>query len=193
MIAADIYKTWIATLSPEDRELALAAGLDKPPPDHLEGSISHADYSVRDADGLETVLVNGSKRPRVDEATRTGDDDVAVVGDAAEALRSLLQWVVGNHCAEAIGARPSVVALRVFAIGRALQLNNFAAVPLATYARAANVTRAAVSKCVCQFADHFANARLVPYVRPGVRATMRAATREAWRRRRGALKKKQGR
>jgi hypothetical protein len=182
-ITAGSYQRWVESLPPDQQDIARAAGLDRPPDDGIEHQSGCV--PILDHDGLDQILVNGSHRPRVDEASHDPDPPPPViVSDLAEAIRDLVSWLVGRVPATTMLAKPGAASLRLFALARSLQIGGADVVTLADAARVAGCSRAAISKVSLSLCDWLENRHLMPHARHERRAAMRAATSKAWRRRR---------
>ena len=189
-----LYADWIQTLSPQDRAVAMAAGLDQPPSDdhskHARGG-----SELRDYDGLPLFLKNGSVHPLQHEATRdfsiNDDSDegegesVAIVSDLAAAMRRVMEFIVRGMGPEQIFERPVTISQRVFAVCRAIQIGGCEQPTLAAVATVAGVTRSSLSKCCVELRDAVGNEHVHFAGREAARATMRQVTSDAWKRRRG--------
>jgi hypothetical protein len=176
-------QAWIATLDDDQRQVAIAAGLDKP----LEDSFRFdRNAPLREFDGLETCRKNGALHPvekttdhSVDEATEDIETDPAL----AAALRRILQWIVGSESAGSMFEHSKTLAVRVFILARCLRINNCDQPTLAQVAAMAGYSRAALSKVSVQMRDAFAVPNLTPQNREAHRGTARQAALDSWERR----------
>jgi hypothetical protein len=144
-------------------------------------------------DGLALFLKNGSPHPLQHESVR--DHTLEEVEDYEEtqpdefmpelaaALRRIVEFLINDMSPEEIFSRSRTVAQRVFCLARALQLADCEKASLADIARAADLSRASLSKTSVQLRDAMGNRHLHFGGREEARETMREATTRAWRRR----------
>lgn len=191
MITAGAYQEWLGTLSDEDRETALAAGLDAPPNDEYS-KYSRSGVEIRDYDGLPLFHKNGSVHPLQHEATRdhtieeVEDYDIAkdtIVPDLAAALRRVFAFIIGGMGPEEIFTHSRTIAQRVFIVCRAIQLGDCEKPTLAKIADAVGFSRASLSKTGVQFRDALGNEHLHFGGREQARATMSESARRSWKKR----------
>jgi hypothetical protein len=187
------YSNWITTLTGADLATALAAGLDQPLADDSKTDYCRTGMQIRDFDGLPLFQKNGLPHPLQHEGVRdhsTEDyDDIQhdeIMPELAAALRRVVEFLVGELSAVQIFSRSRTVAQRVFVLARALQLNDCERASLADIAKAANLSRASLSKTSVMFRDLMGSRHLSFGCRDGARGIMKAATTEAWVRRKAA-------
>ena len=177
---------WIATLDDDQRQVAIAAGLDKP----LEDSFRYdRNAPLREFDGLETCRKNGALHPierctdnSVDEEATPIETDPAL----AAALRRILQWIVGSETAGSMFEHSKTLAVRIFILARCLRINNCDQPTLAEVAGIAGYSRAALSKVAVAMRDQFGVPNLTPQSREAHRGTARQAALDSWRRKKRA-------
>ena len=189
MVSPETYQAWLESLSPEDRQRAIEAGLDHPPED---GKIMGANrYDVREDDGLDRFKKNSSPHPLKTEAwvdhSEHEERPAELTSELATALRRVVQFLVGEYKAREIISRSDTVGLRVLMLARCLEINETDRVSLASIAEGVGLSRACLSKVSCHLRDTFQNGHIQPHAREGSRDICREATSAAWsRRRRGA-------
>ena len=189
MVSPETYQAWIESLSPEDRQRAIEAGLDHPPAD---GKIMAANrYDVREDDGLDRFKKNSAPHPLRTEAwidhSEHEERPAELTSELATALRRVVQFLVGEYKAREIISRSDTVGLRVLMLARCLEINETDRVSLAYIAEGVGLSRACLSKVSCHLRDTFKNGHIQPHAREDSRDICREATNAAWsRRRKGA-------
>jgi hypothetical protein len=191
-VTSGAYETWIASLDEREREVAIKAGLDRPPEDSNNIHRSHSGCEVREYDGLETFKKNGGVHPLVHESTRDHTDDdqedfaeTEVASDLAQALRRVLEFIVRGLGPLEAFKHSRTITQRVFCVARAVQIGGFEQPTLAEVAEAGGLSRASLSKISVELRDAFGNEHLHYGGRQQARETMRRSTTAAWRRRKG--------
>jgi hypothetical protein len=176
-------QAWIATLDDDARQVAIAAGLDKP----LEDSFRFdRNAPLREFDGLETCRKNGALHPvekTIDHTVDEANEDIETDPALAAALRRILQWVVGNESAKSMFEHSKTLAVRIFILARCLRINDCDKPTLAQVAALAGYSRAALSKVAVQMRDAFGVPNLTPQNREEHRGTARQAALDSWERR----------
>jgi hypothetical protein len=156
------YQNFIASLTPAEREQAIAAGLDQPPFDGPERS---GNFQIRDDDGLPMFRKNLGRHPLVHEATRAPDaedePDTEIPAALAEALRRITLWLLGSFEPQQLHANGRTAASRLFILARALRLNGYDRPSLAEIAEGAGLTRASLSSIGVDLRDTFGNQHLL--------------------------------
>ena len=173
---------WIATLDEDQRQVAIAAGLDKP----LEDSFRYdRNAPLREFDGLETCRKNGALHPIERSIDHSNEETAPLETDPelAAALRRILQWIVGSETAGSMFEKSKTLALRIFILARCLRINNCDKPTLAEVAGIAGYSRAALSKVAVQMRDQFGVPNLTPQSREAHRGTARQAALHSWERR----------
>ena len=173
---------WIATLDEDQRQVAIAAGLDKP----LEDSFRFdRNAPLREFDGLETCRKNGALHPVERSIDHSNEETAPLETDPelAAALRRILQWIVGSETAGSMFEKSKTLALRIFILARCLRINNCDKPTLAEVAGIAGYSRAALSKVAVQMRDQFAVPNITPQSREAHRVTARQAALDSWERR----------
>ena len=176
---------WIATLDEDQQQIAIAAGLHKPPDDDEQFG---RNAELQEFDGLETCRKNGSLHPverSVDHRVDDVDEAEEAPADAqlAAALRRILQWVVGAKSAGSMFEHSKTLAVRIFILARCLRINDCDRPTLAEVAGIAGYSRAALSKVAVQMRDQFAVPNITPQSREAHRVTARQAALDSWERR----------
>jgi hypothetical protein len=176
-------QAWVATLDDAQRQVAIAAGLDKP----LEDSFRFdRNAPLREFDGLETCRKNGSLHPvekTIDHSVDEANEDIETDPALAAALRRILQWIVGSETAGSMFEHSKTLAVRVFILARCLRINNCDQPTLAQVASIGGYSRAALSKVAVQMRDAFGVPNLTPQNREAHRGTARQAALDSWERR----------
>ena len=175
-------QAWIATLDEDQRQVAIAAGLDKP----LEDSFRFdRNAPLREFDGLETCRKNGALHPVERSIDHSTEETAPIETDPAlaAALRRILQWIVGSETAGSMFEKSKTLALRIFILARCLRINNCDQPTLAQVAGIAGYSRAALSKVAIQMRDQFGVPNLTPQSREAHRGTARQAALDSWERR----------
>ena len=173
---------WIATLDEDQRQVAIAAGLDKP----LEDSFRFdRNAPLREFDGLETCRKNGALHPVERSIDHSSEETAPLETDPelAAALRRILQWVIGTETAGSMFEKSKTLAVRIFILARCLRINNCDKPTLAEVAGIAGYSRAALSKVAVQMRDQFAVPNITPQSREAHRGTARQAALDSWERR----------
>ena len=178
---------WIATLDEDQRQVAIAAGLDKP----LEDSFRYdRNAPLREFDGLETCRKNGALHP-VEKTTDHSSEETEPIEtdpELAAALRRILQWVIGTETAGSMFENSRTLAARVFILARCLRINDCDKPSLAEIATPAGYTRAALSKIAVAMRDQFGVPNITPQSREAHRGTARQAALDSGERRKAAAK-----
>ena len=175
-------QAWIATLDEDQRQVAIAAGLDKP----LEDSFRFdRNAPLREFDGLETCRKNGALHPIERSIDHSNEETAPLETDPelAAALRRILQWIVGSETAGSMFEKSKTLALRIFILARCLRINNCDKPTLAEVAGIAGYSRAALSKVAVQMRDQFGVPNITPQSREAHRGTARQAALDSWERR----------
>ena len=175
-------QAWIATLDEDQRQVAVAAGLDKP----LEDSFRFdRNAPLREFDGLETCRKNGALHPIGRSIDHSNEETAPLETDPelAAALRRILQWIVGSETAGSMFEKSKTLALRIFILARCLRINNCDKPTLAEVAGIAGYSRAALSKVAVQMRDQFGVPNITPQSREAHRGTARQAALHSWERR----------
>jgi hypothetical protein len=176
-------QAWIATLDEDQRQVAIAAGLDKP----LEDSFRFdRNAPLREFDGLETCRKNGALHPvekTIDHSLDEANEDIETDPALAAALRRILQWIVGSETAGSMFEHSKTLAVRIFILARCLRINSCDQPTLAQVATLAGYSRAALSKVAVQMRDAFGVPNLTPQNREAHRGTARQAALDSWERR----------
>ena len=173
---------WIATLDEDQRQVAIAAGLDKP----LEDSFRFdRNAPLREFDGLETCRKNGALHPIERSIDHSNEETAPLETDPelAAALRRILQWVIGTETAGSMFEKSKTLALRIFILARCLRINNCDQPTLAEVAGFAGYSRAALSKVAVAMRDQFGVPNITPQSRESHRGTARQAALHSWERR----------
>ena len=175
-------QAWIATLDEDQRQVAIAAGLDKP----LEDSFRFdRNAPLREFDGLETCRKNGALHPIERSIDHSNEETAPLETDPelAAALRRILQWIVGSETAGSMFEKSKTLALRIFILARCLRINNCDKPTLAEVAGIAGYSRAALSKVAVAMRDQFGVPNITPQSREAHRGTARQAALDSWERR----------
>ena len=175
-------QAWIATLDEDRRQVAVAAGLDKP----LEDSFRFdRNAPLREFDGLETCRKNGALHPVEKTVDHSNEETAPLETDPelAAALRRILQWVIGTETAGSMFEKSKTLAVRIFILARCLRINNCDKPTLAEVAGIAGYSRAALSKVAVQMRDQFGVPNITPQSREAHRGTARQAALHSWERR----------
>ena len=175
-------QAWIATLDEDRRQVAVAAGLDKP----LEDSFRFdRNAPLREFDGLETCRKNGALHPVEKTVDHSNEETAPLETDPelAAALRRILQWVIGTETAGSMFEKSKTLAVRIFILARCLRINNCDKPTLAEVAGIAGYSRAALSKVAVQMRDQFGVPNITPQSREAHRGTARQAALDSWERR----------
>ena len=175
-------QAWIATLDEDQRQVAIAAGLDKP----LEDSFRFdRNAPLREFDGLETCRKNGALHPIERSIDHSNEETAPLETDPelAAALRRILQWVIGTETAGSMFEKSKTLAVRIFILARCLRINNCDKPTLAEVAGIAGYSRAALSKVAVQMRDQFGVPNITPQSREAHRGTARQAALHSWERR----------
>lgn len=175
-------QAWIATLDEDRRQVAIAAGLDKP----LEDSFRFdRNAPLREFDGLETCRKNGALHP-VEKTTDHSSEETEPIEtdpELAAALRRILQWIVGSETAGSMFEHSKTLAVKIFILARCLRINNCDQPTLAEVANIAGYSRAALSKVAVAMRDQFGVPNITPQSREAHRGTARQAALHSWERR----------
>ena len=175
-------QAWIATLDEDQRQVAIAAGLDKP----LEDSFRFdRNAPLREFDGLETCRKNGALHPIERSIDHSNEETAPLETDPelAAALRRILQWVIGTETAGSMFEHSKTLAVKIFILARCLRINNCDQPTLAEVAGIAGYSRAALSKVAVQMRDQFGVPNITPQSREAHRGTARQAALHSWERR----------
>ena len=175
-------QAWIATLDEDQRQVAVAAGLDKP----LEDSFRYdRNAPLREFDGLETCRKNGALHPVEKTVDHSSEETAPLETDPelAAALRRILQWVIGTETAGSMFENSRTLAVKIFILARCLRINNCDKPTLAEVAGIAGYSRAALSKVAVQMRDRFGVPNITPQSREAHRGTARQAALHSWERR----------
>lgn len=181
---AEAYRAFVEGLPEDERATALAAGLNQPP----EDGILRTGLVIRETDGLPLFLKNGRAKaaPMADHSDEDEEPLPPFREDLAEALRAVLGWLLRGVTVEKFFRKPQAVVVRLYALARLLQMNDFAEKSVSKAGELAGMSRANLSKAGCEIRDAVGQRF---FAAPGDRSQHRELTRRtalrAWAKRRG--------